>query len=99
MRDTGKIAAAEQLLVPTSPKGFSYDPKKTGDRVAVFFSLRAIPGLEDLKEKAKITEGDIEDVMRRVNQSDIKSDDAKGIRVIRVSDPNDVLGFYLSISG
>ena len=57
MRDTGKIAAAEQLLAPTSPKGFSYDPKKTGDRVPVFFSLELYLDWKTSKRRQKSLKG------------------------------------------
>jgi hypothetical protein len=99
-RDDGKITANEPLLVPTSPKGLMYDPQRKGDRVAVFLSLRPIAGLEELKDKTKISEGDIEDVMREVKTGDIQSEPMTGVRVIRIPDPGkDILGFYLNITG
>ncbi len=97
MRDTGKIEAHTPLLVPSNPKGISYDPKKSGDRVFVFLSLRQIPELDDLKEKKSINVAEIEDVMLRVKQGDIVSEGA--VRVLRIADPSEVLGFTLSVGG
>ena len=60
------------------PKGFTYDPKKKGDRILVFLSLKKIPELEDLREKSlkdkkKIRQDDVEEVMIRVKQGEIFS--------------------------
>jgi hypothetical protein len=97
MRDTGKVTAHDPVVIPTGGKGFSFDPKRVGDRVFVFLSLRQIPEFEDLKDKGKIKIEEVEDVMHRVKEGEIVTDG--GIRVLRISDPSEVLGFSLNING
>jgi hypothetical protein len=103
-RDTGKVEALQFIDIPMGPKGFAYDPKKKGERIFVFLSLRKIPELEDLKEKSlkdkkKLRQGDmeVEDVMRRVKEGEIFSEPP--YRLLRISDPNEILGFKLNING
>lgn len=96
-RDTGKISVHDPIYIPAGAKGFAYDAKRTGDRVFVFFSLRQVRDLEDLKEKAKLRIEDAEEVMHRVKEGDIISDGP--IRIIRISDPAEVLGFTVNLSG
>jgi hypothetical protein len=97
IRDTGKITAREPKLIPSDAKGMAYDPKRIGDRVFVFLSLRQIPEFDDLKEKEKIRVEEVEDVMHRVKQGDIISEGAN--RVLRITDPSEVLGFTLNVNG
>jgi hypothetical protein len=101
-RDTGKIEAHRAIDVPMGPKGFTYDAKKKGDRILVFLCLRKIPDLEDLiekslKDKKKIRQEDVEDVMLRVKQGEVFSQPP--FHLLRIADPNEVLGFTLNISG
>jgi hypothetical protein len=100
-RDDGKITADVSLVIPSTPKGLSFDPKRSGDRVWVYLSLKPIQGLEELKDKAKISEAEVDEVMRDVKAGDIvSSDTATGVKVIRMPDPSkDILGFTLNISG
>ncbi len=99
MRDTGKITVHDPILIPSGSKGYVYDPKKTGagDRVFVFLSLREVRELEDLKEKQKIRAEDVEEVMHRVKEGEILTDGP--IRVLRISDPQEILGFSLNLNG
>ncbi|MGO9121865.1 MAG: LysM peptidoglycan-binding domain-containing protein [Desulfomonilaceae bacterium] len=101
-RDTGKVEAHQFLDIPMGPKGFAYDPKKKGERIFVFLSLRKIPELEDLKErslkdKKKIKQVDVEDVMIKVKQGEILSQPP--YHLLRISDPKEILGFTLNING
>jgi len=100
--DTGKVEAHQYMEIPRGPQGFKYDPKKKGDRILVFLSLRKIPDLEDLREKSlkdkkKIRQDDVEDVMLRVKQGEVFSQ--APYYLLRISDPNEVLGFTLNING
>jgi hypothetical protein len=100
IRDTGKVVAHDPLTLPIGPlgtKGYAYDPKKVGDRVSVFFSLRAIPELEELKDKTKIKSEDVKDLMRRVKEGSILVEPP--IHLLRVSEPSEILGFFLNING
>jgi hypothetical protein len=97
MRDTGVIRAHEEVLIPSGPKGIQYDPMKAGDKVYVFFSLRPIPGLEDLKDKKKITKPELDDVLMLVREGEIRSEPP--LKLIRISDPKHVLGFTLNLGG
>lgn len=96
-RDTGKISVHDPIYVPAGSKGFPYDAKKAGDRVFVFFSLRQVPDLEDLKDKAKLRVEEVEEVMHRVKEGDIVVDGP--IRVLRIADPAEILGFTVNLSG
>ncbi len=100
--DTGKVEAHQFVDIPRGPKGFTYDPKKKGDRIVVFLSLKKIAALEDLKErslkdKKKIKQVDLEDVMISVKQGDVFSQPP--YYLLRISDPKEVLGFTLNING
>lgn len=97
MRDSGKAKAFEPIEIPMGNKGFLYDLKKAGDRVFVFLSLRTIPELEDLKEKTKIRVEEVEDVMHRVKEGGVVTDGP--LRVLRIADPSEILGFVLNLSG
>ncbi len=99
---TAKIEANRPIDVPMGPQGFKYDPKKKGDRILVFLSLRQIPDLEDLrerssKEKKQIRQDDVEDVMLRVKQGEVFSQPP--YHLLRISDPSEVLGFKVNING
>jgi hypothetical protein len=96
VRETAKINAREPILVPTGPKGFPYDQKSAGDRIFVFLSLRQIPELENLKDKAKLREEDVASVVRG-NEGAIVTEGRT--RVLRVSDPAEILGFNLNLGG
>jgi LysM repeat protein len=101
-RDTGKVEALQFIEIPMGQKGFTYDPKRKGDRIVVFLSIKKIPELEDLKErslkdKKKIKQVDLEEVMMRVKQGDVF--DQPPYHLLRISDPKDVLGFTLNING
>ncbi len=100
--DTSKVEAHQPIEIPRGPKGFSYDAKRKGDRIIVFLSLRKIPDLEDLKDrslkdKKKIRQDDVEDVMLRVKQGEVLSQPP--YYILRITDPNEVLGFKLDING
>ncbi|MGO9566729.1 MAG: LysM peptidoglycan-binding domain-containing protein [Desulfomonilaceae bacterium] len=97
MRDTGKVKAHEPIEIPIGKKGFVYDAKGAGDRVFVFLSLRQIPELETLKEKAKIRVEDVEDVMHRVKEGEVYSEGP--YRLLRINDPAEILGFTLNLAG
>jgi hypothetical protein len=97
MRDISKVKAHEPFEIPTVKKGFMYDPKVAGDRVIVFLSLREIPELESLKEKAKISVDDIEDVMHRVKAGEIHPEGA--YRLLRINNPTEILGYSLNLKG
>jgi hypothetical protein len=95
-RETPKITAHDPILIPTSSKGYPYDQKRTGDRVFVFLSLRKNSELEELKDKPKLREEDVAAVVRG-NEGAIVTDGTT--RVLRISDPAEVLGFTLNLSG
>ncbi|MBI5570860.1 MAG: LysM peptidoglycan-binding domain-containing protein [Desulfomonile tiedjei] len=93
-----KVRAFDPIEIPIGKKGFAYDPKKTADRVYVFLSLRKIPELEDLRDKTKTRDiKEIEDVMHRVKEGSIFTEGT--IRLLRISDPAEILGFSLTING
>lgn len=95
--DTGKVAAHDPIEIPTDRKGLAYDVKSRGDVVFVFLSMKRIPELEGLKDKKSVREEDLQAVMHRVKVGEIVSE--APYTVIRVSDPNDILGFTLNIKG
>ncbi len=97
MRDSGKVTAYDPVLIPIGKTGFVYNPKNAGDMLYVFLSLRKIPELEDLKTKATIKVEDIEDVMHRVKEGEIKTDPP--LHLLRISDPSEILGFTINIDG
>lgn len=99
VNDTGgKVAAHEAIEIPIAQKkGFAFDSANRGDMIFVFFSMRRISDLDDLKENKTITVQDLQAVMHRVKQEDIVSDPPN--TVIRVSDPSEILGFTLNLNG
>lgn len=97
MRDSGKVIAHDPVTIPLGKNGFSYDPKNAGDMLYVFLSMRKINELEELKTKSPIRVEDLEDVMRRVKEGEIKNEPP--IHVLRIADPNEILGFTLNIDG
>jgi LysM repeat protein len=102
--ETAKVEVHQPIDIPKNPQGFKYDAKKKGDRIFVFLSLRKIPDLEDLRErspkdKKKVKQDAVvEDVMLRVKQGEI-FDKQLPYHLLRISDPNEVLGFTLNING
>ncbi len=97
LRDTSKVTAHEPIIIPIGEKGFVYDPKKAGDMIYVFLSLRKIDELEALGEKQTITPADVEGVMRSVKEGVVLNEPP--VHLIRVSDPREILGFTLNIDG
>lgn len=97
MRDTGRVHPHEAVEIPMGKKGFAYDPKKAGDMLFVFLSLRKIPELEDLKEKKSPRVEDVEDVMHRVKEGEVLN--SPPYHILRISDPSEILGFSLNIDG
>ncbi len=97
MRDSGKVRKHEPVEIPLGPKGFQYDPKKAGEMLYIFLSLREIPSLEELKEKKTVRAEDLEDVMRRVKEGEIYQE--RPYHLLRIADPSEVLGFTLNIDG
>ncbi|MCX5860801.1 MAG: LysM peptidoglycan-binding domain-containing protein [Desulfomonile sp.] len=97
MRDTGKVTAHEAVEIPIGKTGFVYDPKKVGDMIFVFLSMKKIPELEDLKEKKTLRVEDVEDVMHRVKEGEILN--KPPYHLLRISDPSEILGFSLNIDG
>jgi len=96
--DAGKVKAHEPFEIPIGKKGFAYDPKKAGDQVLVFLSLRPIPELEDLKEREKkIRPEEVEDVKHRVKGGEVFSQPP--YHLLRISDPNEILWFELNLTG
>jgi len=96
-RDSGKIRAHEPKEIPIGTKGYVYDPKKAGDRIFVFLSLRENPDLDALKDKKGLKEGDVQGVMRGVKEGEIFSEPP--YRLLRITDPKELMGFFLNISG
>jgi len=96
-RDSGKIRAHEPKEIPIGTKGYLYDPKKAGDRIFVFLSLRENPDLDALKDKKSLKEGDVQGVMRGVKEGEILSEPP--YRLLRITDPKELMGFFLNISG
>ncbi len=94
---SAEVKAYEPIVLPTGKLGYRYDPKKAGDRIYVFFSLKEIPSLEDLKDKKTIPKEDLEDVMRSVKEGEILDDPP--YRLLRIADPAEVLGFRINIDG
>lgn len=94
-RETGRIEAHQPVELPIAKKGFVYDPKKAGDRIFVFLSLREQSDLESLKEKKAIKVEDLQEIMHRVKA--VFSDPP--YQLLRITDPKELLGFALNISG
>ncbi len=97
MRDSGRVHPHEAVEIPIGKNGFLYDPKKAGDMLFVFLSLRKIPELEDLKEKKSPRVEDVEDVMHRVKEGEVLN--SPPYHLLRISDPSEILGFTLNIDG
>ncbi len=97
MRDSGKAVAHDPVTIPLGKNGFVYDPKNAGDMLYVFLCMRKINELEDLKTKSPIRVEDLEDVMRRVKEGEIKNEPP--IHILRITDPGEILGFTLNIDG
>lgn len=97
MLETGKVKKHEAVEIPLGTKGFTYDPKKVGDELFVFLSLKEIPSLEELKEKKTVRVEDLEDVMRRVKNGQVHAEPP--YHLLRIADPGEVLGFTLHIDG
>ncbi len=97
MRDTGKVTAHDAIEIPIGKKGFVFDSKKAGDMLYVFLCLKKVPELEDLKEKKTVRPEDVEDVMHRVKEGEIYTEGAS--RLLRITDPSEILGFSLNIDG
>jgi hypothetical protein len=97
MRDTGKVKAHDPVELPIGNKGFAYDPKNRGDRIFVFLSLRENPDLESLKDKKTIKEEDLETIMHGVKAGEILAEPP--YHLLRITDPKELLGFALNISG
>lgn len=97
LRATSDIKAYDAVEVPSGAQSVLYDSKRVQDRVFVFLSLKPIPALEDLRDSKKIKVQDVEDVMLRVNAGEIYSEPP--YHLLRISDPNQVLGFSLNING
>jgi len=96
-RGTGEIKAHEAIELPIGQKGYLYDSKKVGDRIFVFLSLRENPDLEALKEKKTIRVEDVQTVMHGVKEGEIFSEPP--YHLLRITDPKELLGFVLNISG
>jgi hypothetical protein len=98
-RDSGKILAGAPVLIPSSEtKGYPYDPKQKSDQIYAFLTINKDPiqALDDLKEKTKIKRADLDEVMQSVGDQ-VKKDGP--IQVLRISDPKEILGVILNISG
>lgn len=96
-RESAQVKPYDPIIIPADKKGFAVDPKKAGSRLYVFLSLREIPSLEDLKDKKTIPREELEDVMRRVKDGQILDDPP--YHLLRVADPNEILGFTINIDG
>ncbi len=96
-RETAEVKAHQAILIPAGGKGAKYDPKQAGDQIHVFLSLQKIAEFEDLKEKTKILKEDVQDVMHRVRGGEILTDGP--YRLLRISDPSQILGFSLHMRG
>jgi len=97
MRETNKIAAHDPVELPVGKKGFVYDSKKAGDRIFVFLSLRENPDLDALKDKKTIKVEDLQAIMHRVKEGEVLSEPP--YHLLRITDPKELLGFALNISG
>lgn len=97
LRDSGRVTASDPLIIPIGKDGIAYNPKNAGDMLYVFLSLRKIPELDDLVSKTSIKVEEIEDVMHRVKEGEIKSDPP--LKLLRINDPSEILGFTLNIDG
>jgi len=97
MRESGKITAHDPVELPITKKGYLYDPKKAGDRIFVFLSLRENADIESLKEKKIIKVEDLQEIMHRVKEGAILSEPP--YHLLRITDPKELLGLTLNISG
>jgi hypothetical protein len=96
-RDDGKIRAHDPKELPIGTKGYLYDPKKAGDKIYVFLSLKENPELDALKDRKGIKEADVQGIMRGVKEAEIFSEPP--YHLLRITDPKELLGFSLNISG
>lgn len=96
-RPSGKIESHTPINIPEVGKGFAYDPKNKGNDLVVFFSIQSVPELEALKDKSGIREADLVEVMHRVKEANIFSE--APYKLLRISDPSEVLGFELPMDG
>jgi hypothetical protein len=96
-RENNRIKAHDPVELPLGKKGFVYDSKKAGDRIFVFLSLRENPDLDALKDKKTITVEDLQTIMHRVKEGQILTEPP--YHLLRITDPKELLGFALNISG
>jgi len=101
VRDTSQVKAHEAIIIPIDQKGYLFDPKKAGDMIYVFLSLRTIPELEDLianiVAKKSVRPEELEAVLARVKEGPIFREGP--LQLLRVSDPKEILGFSFNIDG
>lgn len=97
MRQPSKVTAHEEFLVPSGNVGFRADPRKVGDKIFVFLSLRRIAELEDLSLKKTIRMTQLEDVTQRVKEGEIFSEAPYWL--LRISDPDEILHFVVDLNG
>jgi len=95
--DSGKIKAHDPIEIPIGTKGTKYDPKKAGDTLMVFLSLKPISELERLREKTSIAVDEVEEVMHRVKEGEILNEPP--YHLLRITDPAEIMGFSLNIDG
>jgi hypothetical protein len=93
-----KVMAHQPVLIPSAGKpGKAFDPNAVVDRIHVFFSMREIPALESLRRAKKIEKSDLE-LKDEINEGKIV--ESLPVRVIRVENPKEILGFTISnVSG
>jgi hypothetical protein len=96
-RNPGKIKAHDPVELPIGRRGYLYDAKKAGDKIYVFLSLKENRDLDDLKEKKRIKEAEIQGIMRAVKEEKIFSEPP--YHLLRITNPEELLGFSLNISG
>jgi hypothetical protein len=97
LRDTSKVTAHTPIIIPLGKTGFVADPKKAGDMLYVFLSLRKIEPLESLVEKTTIGPADLDGVMRSVKEGGVFNEPP--VHLIRAVEPNEILGFTLNLDG
>ena len=97
VRQKPEVKAHEPITIPVGKKGFNYNPKRVGDKVYVFLSINPIPDLDDLINEKKINETRIQDVMQNVKEGEIFTE--MPYKLLRISDPSEVLGFTLHLNG
>lgn len=92
---TVRVKAFDPVYIPIGDKGFVADPKRKGEPVMVFLSLRTIPALEALKEEKKISVESLKDVMHSVNEAAIITDG--NVHLMRANELKAILGFSLNL--